>query len=166
MDYKKILDELANPDNPIALGGCRAEKINHECCDYNIVIFDQTDDNDSVIEIDDEFVRLHHADLNESRKEILIQYSNLEIISDPTWELKIFLSKIKESGTLFNTDKLLIKTFFDKLKNSDKDADDILHNLIITKCIEQVCYFCEWLSFICRISCWQMSIWCLGFFRY
>ena len=40
MDYKKILDEFANSDNPIALGGCRAEKINHECCDYNIVIFD------------------------------------------------------------------------------------------------------------------------------
>ena len=47
------------------------------------------------------------------------------------------LSKIKESGTLFNTDKLLIKTFFDKLKNSDKDADDILYKLIITKSIDE-----------------------------
>ena len=28
------------------------------------------------------------------------------------------LSKIKESGTFFNTDKILIKTLFDKLKNS------------------------------------------------
>ena len=46
------------------------------------------------------------------------------------------LSKIKESGTLFNADKLLIKTFFDKLKNSDKDADDILYKLIITKSID------------------------------
>ena len=46
------------------------------------------------------------------------------------------LSKIKASGTLFNTDKLLIKTFFDKLKNSDKDADDILYKLIITKSID------------------------------
>ena len=96
MDYKKILDEFANSDNPIALGGCRAEKINHECCDYNIVIFDQTDDNDSVIEIDDKFVRLHHGSLNESRIEILNQYHNLEILHDPKWDLKIFLSKIKE----------------------------------------------------------------------
>ena len=96
MDYKKILDEFANSDNPIALGGCRAEKINHKCCDHNIVIFDQTDDNDSVIEIDDEFVRLHHGSLNESRIEILNQYHNLEILHDPKWDLKIFLSKIKE----------------------------------------------------------------------
>ena len=37
----------------------------------------------------------------------------------------------------FNTDKILIKTLFDKLKNSDKDADDILHKLIITKSIDE-----------------------------
>ena len=47
------------------------------------------------------------------------------------------LSKIKESGTFFNTDKILIKTLFDKLKNSDKDADDLLHKLIITKSINE-----------------------------
>jgi glycosyltransferase involved in cell wall biosynthesis len=47
------------------------------------------------------------------------------------------LSKIKESGSLFRNDKILVKTFFDKLKNSDKDADDLLHKLIITKCINE-----------------------------
>jgi hypothetical protein len=47
------------------------------------------------------------------------------------------LSKIKESGTFFNSDKILIKTLFDKLKNSDRDADDLLHKLIITKCINE-----------------------------
>ena len=48
-----------------------------------------------------------------------------------------FLSKMKENRTFFNTDKILIKTLFDKLKNSDKDADDLLHKLIITKCIDE-----------------------------
>ena len=47
------------------------------------------------------------------------------------------LSKIKESGTFFDTDKILIKTLFDKLKNSDKDADDLLHKLIITRSIDE-----------------------------
>ena len=47
------------------------------------------------------------------------------------------LSKIKESGTFFNSDKILLKTLFDKLKNSDRDADDLLHKLIITKCINE-----------------------------
>ena len=37
----------------------------------------------------------------------------------------------------FNSDKILIKTLFDKLKNSDRDADDLLHKLIITKCIDE-----------------------------
>ena len=47
------------------------------------------------------------------------------------------LAKMKDDVTFFNTDKILFKTLFNKLKNSDKDADDILHNLIITKCIEE-----------------------------
>ena len=83
-------------EHPIALGGCRAQKIHYDCCDYNIVIFDNTNNPDSVVQIDNGFVRLHHANLNESRIEILNKYDNLEIISDPKWELKIFLSKINE----------------------------------------------------------------------
>ena len=47
------------------------------------------------------------------------------------------LSKIKNGKTFFNSDKILIKTLFDKLKNSDRDADDLLHKLIITKCIDE-----------------------------
>ena len=44
---------------------------------------------------------------------------------------------MKENRTFFNTDKILIKTLFDKLKNSDKDADDLLHKLIITRSIDE-----------------------------
>ena len=96
MNYKILLEKLPSTEYPVALGGCRAEKISHNCCDFNLIVFDKKDIADSIIQIDDEFVRLHHADLNESRIEILSQYHNLEIISDPTWELKIFLSKIKQ----------------------------------------------------------------------
>ena len=96
MDYKILLEKLPSTEFPVALGGCRAEKINHNCCDFNLIVFDKKDIPDSIIEIGDQFVRLHHADLNESRIEILSQYNNLEIISDPTWELKIFLSKIMQ----------------------------------------------------------------------
>ncbi len=96
MDYKILLEKLSPAEYPVALGGCRAEKINHNCCDFNVIIFDKKCIPDSIFQIDGEFVRLYHADLNESRIEILNQYHNLEIISDPRWELKIFLSKIKE----------------------------------------------------------------------
>ena len=44
---------------------------------------------------------------------------------------------MKETGTFFNADKILIKTLFHKLRTSDKDADDLLHKLIITKCIDE-----------------------------
>ena len=41
---------------------------------------------------------------------------------------------MKESKSFFNADKILVKTLFNKLKNSDKDADDILYTEIINKC--------------------------------
>ena len=47
------------------------------------------------------------------------------------------LSKIKENKLFFNTDKILFKTFINKLKNSEKDADDILYSAIINKCIKE-----------------------------
>jgi len=47
------------------------------------------------------------------------------------------LSKIKDGRTFFNSDRILIKTLFNKLKNSDTDADDLLHKLIIKKSINE-----------------------------
>ncbi len=47
------------------------------------------------------------------------------------------LSKMKENKSFFNTDKILFKTFINKLKNSESDADDILYRLIISECLKQ-----------------------------
>ena len=49
---------------------------------------------------------------------------------------KHLLSKMKQSKSFFNTDKILLKTFLNKIKNSGKDADDILYSEIIGKCIK------------------------------
>ena len=49
---------------------------------------------------------------------------------------KHLLSKMKESKSFFSTDKILFKTFFNKLKNSKQDADDILYSTIIDKCVK------------------------------
>jgi hypothetical protein len=46
------------------------------------------------------------------------------------------LSKMKENKSFFNTDKILFKTFINKLKNSERDADDILYRLIISECLK------------------------------
>ena len=47
------------------------------------------------------------------------------------------VSKMKENKSFFNTDKILFNTFINKLKNSEKDADDILYSEIINKCIDE-----------------------------
>ena len=47
---------------------------------------------------------------------------------------KHLLTKMKESKSFFNADKILVKTFLNKIKNSSKDADDILYSEIIDKC--------------------------------
>ena len=96
MDYKKILEDFSLTKFPVALGGCRNEGTNFECCEYNITVFDEKNEKDRIIEIGNEFVKIHHGSLEESRHEILAQYDNLEILNDEQWELRIFLSKIKE----------------------------------------------------------------------
>ena len=50
---------------------------------------------------------------------------------------KHLLSKMKESKSFFNTDKILFKTFLNKIRNSSKDADDILYSEIISKCMKE-----------------------------
>ena len=44
---------------------------------------------------------------------------------------------LSQIPSVVNSDRILIKTLFDKLKNSDTDADDLLHKLIITKSINE-----------------------------
>ena len=42
IEHDAIIDnkELSLMEYPIALGGCRAQKVHYDCCDYNIIIFD------------------------------------------------------------------------------------------------------------------------------
>ena len=47
---------------------------------------------------------------------------------------KHLLSKMKQSKSFFNADKILLKTFVEKIKDSKKDADDILYTKIISDC--------------------------------
>ena len=47
---------------------------------------------------------------------------------------KHLLSKMKQSKSFFNADRILLKTFVEKIKDSKKDADDILYTKIISDC--------------------------------
>jgi len=96
VDYKKLLEDLSLTKFPVGLGGCRNDGNSYECCEYNITIFDESKEKDSIIENGDEVVKLHHGSLKETRNEILTQYHNMQILWDEQWELRIFLSKINE----------------------------------------------------------------------
>jgi hypothetical protein len=104
MDTQKFLEKFSLTEFPIALGGCRNDGNSYDSCEYDITVFDDKDENDSIMDFGNEIVRLHHGSMKETRPEILTQYSNLQILWDEKWELKIFLSQILEKKEkIFNT---------------------------------------------------------------
>jgi hypothetical protein len=96
VDTKKLLEKLSFAGHPVALGGCRTNGNSFDCCEYNITVFDDKDEKDSIIDFEDETIRIHHGSMKETKPNILTQFSNMKILSDEKWELKIFLSQISE----------------------------------------------------------------------
>ncbi|QLH08484.1 hypothetical protein [Candidatus Nitrosotenuis sp. DW1] len=98
MDIKKTLDLLSLSNNVVGLGGCKSRGITLECCEYNLTVFDEKNSKDEIHVIGDDIIKIHHGKLDESNSDVLIQYDNMSALSDPEWNLKIFLSKIKEKS--------------------------------------------------------------------
>ena len=95
MNLKNLTENLSLSHFPIGLGGCRSNGMNFECCEFNITVFDDKK-GESVHEIDDDLIKLHHGSLSETNPAILRQFENMQIISDEQWKLRMFLAKIKE----------------------------------------------------------------------
>jgi hypothetical protein len=95
VDLKSLTEKFSISNFPTALGGCRSNGINFECCEYNVTIFDDKK-GESVHEIDGNLIKLHHGSLSETNPAILRQFENMQIISDEQWKLRMFLAKIKE----------------------------------------------------------------------
>ena len=96
MDIKKFIEENGLSEYPVGLGGCRISDLFFDSCDYDIFIFDEKSEPDKIIKFDDEFVILHHASMSESHSEKLLQYHQMQIIHDESWDLRMLLSKIHE----------------------------------------------------------------------
>jgi hypothetical protein len=96
MDTKKLVDHLSLEGNPAALGGCRNNGNSFDCCEYNITVFDSKVEKDSIFDFEDATIRVHHGSMKETKPNILTQYSNLKILNDEKWDLRIFLSHISE----------------------------------------------------------------------
>ena len=128
MDTKKFLEKFSITDFPTGLGGCKNNEESYDICEYNITIFDNKTDKESIIEFEGDIIKLHHGSLSETNSDILIQYQNMQIILDEQWELRMLLSKIKERKEKIFKDYVkscLIDALFcaSKTKDGLKDSD-------------------------------------------
>lgn len=100
----------------VGLGGCKSHGTTLKCCEYNITVFDDKESKDEIHVVDGDIIKVHHGKLGESDSDVLIQYDNMSAISDPEWNLKIFLSQIKEkSDKIRNScikNRLIDSTFY------------------------------------------------------
>ena len=96
MNLDEIIKIIGQNNSPIALGGYDADDFDIDCNIHNLVLFDEKDISDEIITHESKTLKISHGTLSETNPESLIHYENLEIIQDPEWELKMFVSKIKE----------------------------------------------------------------------
>ena len=103
MDIEKFIAENRLSNFPIGLGGCQISDFHFDSCSYDVVIFDEKSEPEKIVKSGDEFVIIHHASLSETLSQKLLQYDNLQIIQDESWDLRMLLSKIeKKRSSLFN----------------------------------------------------------------
>ncbi len=127
MNYEDLIKEKSWSGNPIGLSGCRTTDTFFDSCDYDITVFDDTSENDEIIQFQNNFVKIHHASLAESKSSKLVQYDNMQIIHDESWELRMLLSKIKEKRETLYKDyakNSLIESLFccEKTKQGIKES--------------------------------------------
>jgi len=96
MNLDEIIKIIGQNNSPIALGGYDADDFDIDCNIHNLVLFDEKNISDEIITHESKTLKISHGTLSETIPEFLIHYQNLEIIQDPEWELKMFVSKIKE----------------------------------------------------------------------
>jgi hypothetical protein len=95
MDLKILPEKLSLSNFPVGLGGCRNNGTNFQCCEYNITVFDDKQDEPSVHEIDGNMIKLHHGSLSETNVGVLKQLEDMKVLIDEQWNLRMFLTKIK-----------------------------------------------------------------------
>ncbi|QUC64019.1 hypothetical protein NsoK4_06055 [Nitrosopumilus sp. K4] len=122
MDWKKVILQEGLADFPVGLGGCRVTDTSFDLCDYDISVFDDKTESDKIVTFDDKLVHIHHSSLKETKSEILVQYDQMKILQDDSWELRMFLSKIQEKRDALFKDfakNCLIESLFCCKKTTD-----------------------------------------------
>ncbi|NIM25570.1 MAG: hypothetical protein GTN35_05265 [Nitrososphaeria archaeon] len=96
MNFENLIKEKNLSGFPIGLGGCRTTDFAFDVCEYDIAVFDDKSEENEIFEFENNLINLHHNSLSESKSNILVHFDDLKIIQDESWDLRMFLSKIKE----------------------------------------------------------------------
>ncbi|MEE8383354.1 MAG: hypothetical protein V3R39_00185 [Nitrosopumilus sp.] len=128
MDIEKFIAENALSNFPIGLGGCRISDLHFVSCPYDVLVFDEKSEPDKILKSGDEYVIIHHASLTETKSQRLLQYDDLQIVQDESWELRMLLSKIEKKRSSLYSDfakNCLIESMFccQKTKESIQSSD-------------------------------------------
>ena len=92
----KLLEKYSLTDFPVGVGGCQNQGTSYDCCEYDISVFDEKKEPDTIVEFENNLVAIHHCSLSETHSNVLVQLSGLKIINDEKWELRMTLSRIEE----------------------------------------------------------------------
>ena len=128
VDFTNLISQMKWESFPVGMSGCRTGNNSFDTCDYDITVFDNQFHNDEIIPFQNKLVRIHHGFLSEKNSKILIQYDNMKIIQDESWELRMFLSKINEKKQILYKDyakNSFLDSLFccEKAKQGIKDAN-------------------------------------------
>lgn len=96
MDIPGLLEEYSLDGFPAGLGGCRNGGTPYGPCEYDVSVFDERTEPDTIAARADGLAAIHHCSLSETRSDVLVQLDGLGIIRDESWELRMLLSKIGE----------------------------------------------------------------------
>ena len=126
MNYEDLIQEQSWSNYPVGLSGCRTGDSFLDSCDYDFTIFDNSNKPDEIFQFQNNFINAHHSSFSETQTNKLIQYDNIKIIHDESWDLRMFLSKIKEKRLILYKDyakNSLIESLFccEKTKNGIKE---------------------------------------------
>ena len=91
MDFKKFIESQELSDHPIGLGGCRNMDYFFDSCDYDLMVFDENSSDKQIIAFNDHLITIHHSSLSETNTKKLLQYDQLDVLQDDSWNLKILL---------------------------------------------------------------------------
>jgi len=135
MDISGLLEEYSLTDFAVGLGGCQNSGP-MQCCEYDIAVFDEKSEADTILNYDGGIARIHHNSFNEARSNILVHLCDLKIVSDKKMHLGTFLSKINERRSEIFADaakNCLLDSMFCNARALDAETESAL-TLAWAKC--------------------------------